>query len=68
MADEGGRATYKLSGYLKAHEIKQSEVAAVLGISLSNTNKKIRHKVEFKASEIEAIHTQFQIPYDVFFG
>lgn len=55
---EGGdcmTATKKLRSLMVAKGLIQSDVAAKLGISPQSFSYKLNNKVEFKASEIEAL-------------
>ncbi|MBA1434564.1 transcriptional regulator [Bombilactobacillus bombi] len=55
----------ELLGYLTANHIPQTKVAEVIGCSLSATNRKINHHVEFKQSEIRKLHYILHVPLEL---
>ena len=55
----------KLLGYLKAHHIKQQQVAEIIERSLSSTNRKINNHSDFTRQEIQRLHDILKIPIDI---
>lgn len=58
---------YPIAGFLKENDIKQQEVANIIGKTLTTTNQKIRGKTDFTVAEIKILHINLQIPIELFF-
>lgn len=56
----------KFKGWLAEHGIKQSEIAELLDIDISNVNQKINGKQEFTVPQIRAICNKYNISADIF--
>lgn len=58
---------YKFKGYCAEHNIKQSEVAEVLKISLANVNKKLNGKEPFTLQQVQKLCKHYNISADKYF-
>lgn len=56
----------KFKAWLVEHDIKQSEIADLLGIDISNANQKINGKQEFTFAQVKTICAAYGLPADIF--
>lgn len=56
----------KFKAWLVEHEIKQSEVAELLGIDISNANLKINGNQPFTLEQVKLICQKYDISADIF--
>lgn len=56
----------KFKAWLVEHDIKQSEIADLLGIDISNANQKINGKQEFTLPQVRTICAKYDISMDIF--
>lgn len=56
----------KFKAWLVEHGIKQSEVAELLGIDLSNVNEKVNGKQEFTMQQVKTICATYGLSADIF--
>jgi antitoxin component HigA of HigAB toxin-antitoxin module len=64
---EGGEKMLKFKGYCAANGIKQSEVADVLGINITNVNEKLNGKQPFTLEQVKKLCEKYQISADEYF-
>lgn len=57
----------KFKGWLVEHGIKQSEIAELLDIDLSNVNEKLNGKQDFTTAQIRTLCQKYDISSDIFF-
>lgn len=57
----------KFKGYCAEHNIKQSEIAELLGIAVSNVNKKLNGKEPFTLEQVKIICQHYHISADIYF-
>lgn len=57
----------KFKGYLAAHNIKQGDLARLLGITTHNVNEKINGKQQFTLEQVKKICNEYQISADEYF-
>lgn len=65
--NDDAQASQGVLKHLKAKQIKQEDVANYLGISRTTLNRKLNGSSEFKISEINLIHKQYNVPLSLFF-
>lgn len=53
-------------GWLVAHDIRQKELAAVLGISLQALSKKLNGKADFSIKQVKQICEHYHISAEIF--
>lgn len=57
----------KFKGWLVEHQIKQSDLADLLGIAAENVNAKLNGRQEFTLSQVKKICETYGISADDFF-
>ena len=57
----------KFKGWLVEHQIKQSDLAELLGIAPENVNGKLNGRQEFTLSQVKKICDTYEISADDFF-
>ena len=57
----------KFKGYLAEHNIKQREVAEILGIKVQNLNKKLNGKEPFTLAQVKILCKHYGISADEYF-
>lgn len=57
----------KFKGYCSANNIKQSEIADLLGVTVSNANEKINGKQNFTLEQVKILCKHYQISADEYF-
>lgn len=57
----------KFKGYCAANGIKQSEIAEVLGINVTNVNEKLNGKQPFTLEQVKKLCEKYQISADEYF-
>ena len=57
----------KFKGFCAEHDIKQKEIAELLGIDISNVNLKMNNKQPFTLEQIKTICNTYHISADDFF-
>lgn len=57
----------KFKGYCAEHNIKQSEIAELLGINLSNVNEKLNGKQPFTLAQVKILCQHYGISADDYF-
>jgi DNA-binding Xre family transcriptional regulator len=60
-------AYLKFKAWLVEKEIKQKDVADLLGISVENLNKKVNGKQKFTLAQVKKICEKYNISADLFF-
>lgn len=53
-------------GWLVSHNIRQKELAEVLGMTVQAVSKKLTGKAEFSVKQIKAICEHYHISADIF--
>lgn len=59
-------ANLKLKAWLVEHGIKQSELAELLDLDLSNVNEKLNGKQEFTMPQVKKICAEYGVSADIF--
>lgn len=57
----------KFKGYCAEHGIKQSEIAELLGITVSNVNLKLNDKQPFTLEQVKQLCEHYGISADIYF-
>lgn len=57
----------KFKAWLVEHDIKQSEIAELLEINLSNVNEKLNGKQEFTTQQIRTLCQKYNLSSEIFF-
>lgn len=57
----------RFKGYMASHDIKQSEIAEILGITVENANAKINGRQDFTLPQIRTLCQRYGISADDFF-
>lgn len=57
----------KFKGFMAINDIKQSEIAETLGISLENANAKINGRQKFTLEQVKILCQKYQISADHYF-
>ena len=57
----------KFKAWLVEHDIKQQEIADLLGITLGNVNEKLNGKQEFTTQQIRTLCQQYGLTSTIFF-
>lgn len=57
----------KFKGYCAEHGIKQSEIAELLGITISNVNEKMNGKQPFTLEQVRILCEHYKISADEYF-
>lgn len=57
----------KFKGFLAANGIKQTQLAALLGLSLQSVNTKVNGKEDFTLAQIKTICSEYGISADDYF-
>ena len=57
----------RFKGYCASHNIKQAEIAEVLGIKVTNVNEKINGKQPFTLEQVKILCAHYQISADEYF-
>lgn len=57
----------KFKGYCAEHNIKQSEVAEILDISVQQVNRKINGKEAFTLEQVKILCKHYEISADEYF-
>lgn len=57
----------KFKGYCAEHNIKQSEVAKILDISVQQVNRKINGKEAFTLEQVKILCKHYEISADEYF-
>jgi antitoxin component HigA of HigAB toxin-antitoxin module len=60
-------AALKFKGYCAEHNIKQKEIAEVLGINIANVNEKINGKQQFTLEQVRTLCLKYEISADEYF-
>lgn len=61
------RPYLRFKGWLKEHEITYSDIALLLGISVTAVGFKINGKSDFTLSEIVLIRKKYNVEWNIFF-
>ncbi|GGI14676.1 hypothetical protein GCM10007377_12110 [Galliscardovia ingluviei] len=51
--------------WFRNHKIGQADIAACLGLSVSNVSRIVNHQTKLTFEDAMKLHEQFQIPLDV---
>lgn len=57
----------RFKGYMAEHDIKQSEIADILGIKRENVNAKVNGKQDFTMAQVRRLCQYYGISADDFF-
>lgn len=57
----------KFKGYCVEHGIKQAEIAEILGIDISNANRKINGAQDFTLAQVKTLCEHYGISADEYF-
>ena len=57
----------KFKGYCVEHNIRQSEIADLLGITISNANEKLNGKQPFTLDQVKILCAHYEISADEYF-
>lgn len=57
----------KFKGWLVENNIKQAEIASVLGISRELTNAKINGREDFTLAQVKTLCEHYKLSADIFF-
>ena len=57
----------RFKGYMALHDIKQTEIAKLLGIEVQNVNAKVNGRQEFTLEQIRILCQHYGISADDFF-
>lgn len=57
----------KFKGYMAEHDIKQSEIAELLDITLENANRKVNGKQSFTLAQVQTLCRTYDISADIYF-
>ena len=57
----------RFKGYMAEHDIKQSEIAEILGITKENVNAKVNGRQDFTMSQVRILCQHYGISADDFF-
>ncbi|MBR2549433.1 MAG: helix-turn-helix transcriptional regulator [Clostridiales bacterium] len=57
----------KFKGYMAEHDIKQAEIAEILGIAQENVNAKVNGRQEFTLAQVRILCQHYGIRADDFF-
>ena len=57
----------KFKGFCAANNIKQSDLAQLLGITVSNVNEKVNGKQPFTLDQVKKICNEYHISADEYF-
>ena len=57
----------KFKGFCAEHDIKQKEIAELLGIDISNVNQKMNNKQPFTLEQVKILCDTYHISADDFF-
>lgn len=57
----------RFKGYMALHDIKQAEIAKLLGIEVQNVNAKVNGRQEFTLEQIRILCQHYGISADDFF-
>lgn len=60
-------AELKFKGYCAEHNIRQKEIAEILGITVTNVNEKINGKQQFTLDQIRILCQTYSISADEYF-
>lgn len=60
-------AELKFKGYCAEHNIRQKEIAEVLGINIANVNEKINGKQQFTLEQVKILCKEYGISADEYF-
>ena len=60
-------AILRFKGYMVEHKIKQSDIAELLGLDISNVNLKINGKQPWTLPQVKAICLKYGISADEYF-
>ena len=64
---KGDAQMLKFKGYCAEHGIKQSEIAELLGITISNVNEKMNGKQPFTLEQVRILCEHYKISADEYF-
>lgn len=59
--------TLKFKGYCAEHNIKQVDLAELLGINVANVNEKVNGKQPFTLEQVKTICKKYSISADEYF-
>ena len=57
----------KFKGYCVENGIKQKEIAALLGLSVSNVNSKLNGRLEWTLEQVKTLCQHYGISADIYF-
>lgn len=58
----------KFKIYCTEHQIRQSEIAKVLGVSVCTVNRKLNNRSVFTLQEVKTLCVRYGISADTYFG
>ena len=57
----------RFKGYCASNNIKQAEIAEILGINVTNVNEKINEKQPFTLEQVKILCSHYKISADEYF-
>ena len=57
----------RFKGYCASHNIRQAEIAELLGINIANANEKLNGKQQFTLEQVKILCSHYQISADEYF-